>query len=53
LTKLKGVFNKAIDDATANHPETAKLVQKYDDTLFNYRNTALEKLSNDFWTWSK
>jgi hypothetical protein len=48
LTKLKGVFNKAIDDATANHPETAKLVQKYDDTLFNYRNTALEKLSNTF-----
>ena len=48
LTKLKGVFNKAIDDATANHPKTAELVQKYDDTLFNYRNTALEKLSNTF-----
>lgn len=48
LRKLKGVFNKSIDDATANNPETARLVQEYDDTLFNYRNTALEKLSNTF-----
>ena len=46
LRKLKGVFNTAIDDATANNPQTRELVDKFDDLLFNYRNTYLEKLSN-------
>jgi len=48
LRKLKGVFNTAIDDATANNPQTRELVDRFDDLLFNYRNTYLEKLSNTF-----
>ena len=48
LRKLKGVFNKGIDDATKENPGTRALVDEFDDLLFNYRNTSLEKLSNTF-----
>ena len=45
LRKVKSNFNTAIDRATANFPETRKIVDEYDDLLFNYRNSFLEDLS--------
>jgi hypothetical protein len=47
LRKLKGDFNTAITKATGGNKETAKLAKEYEELLFNYRNTFLEKLSSE------
>ena len=48
FTKVKGAFNKAIDDATGEFSETRKLVDDYDNLLFNYRGSYLEDLTKQF-----
>jgi len=48
LRNIKSNFNTAIDRATANFPETRKIVDEYDDLLFNYRNSFLEDLTKQF-----
>ena len=48
FTKVKGTFNKAIDDATKGFDDTKKLVDQYDDLLFNYRGSYLEDLTKQF-----
>ena len=48
FTKVKGSFNKAIDDATKGFDDTKRLVDEYDDLLFNYRGSYLEDLSKQF-----
>ena len=48
FTKVKGTFNKAIDDATKGFDDTKTLVNQYDDLLFNYRGSYLEDLTKQF-----
>lgn len=48
FTKVKGAFNKAIDNATAGFEDTRKLVDDYDNLLFNYRGSYLEDLTKQF-----
>jgi hypothetical protein len=47
LRKLKTTFSDAIKKATAGNTKTAELADKYEELLFNYRNTFLEKLSSE------
>jgi len=47
IRNLKGIFKDAIDDAVSKSPETAKLYKEYDNLLFNYKNSFLDKLATE------